>query len=116
MALEAGGRKYCKVIFTENGKSVTRRMHTMKVQAADGRLHVIEGEHLPEEMTFNSGVLYRGAHLGEVFLNPEDAKASPLLPPHTGVLSKRDATFILLGMFMYGLIFFLSQHAAIALS
>ena len=87
----------------------------MRIQAADGRLHHLEGRALPESFTFYSGVPYSGAHLAEVLLNPEDAKASPILPT-SGWISKRDAFFLLLGMFVFGLIFFLSEHTAVALS
>jgi len=115
MALEAGGRGFCKVIHSENGRTLTRRIHTMTIQAADGRLHHLEGRDLPDSISLYSGVSYRGAHLAEVLLNPKDAKASPILPT-TGWISKRDAFFLVLGMFVFGLIFFLSEHAAVALS
>ena len=116
MALEAGDKRFCKVIHTENGRSTTRRIHSMTIQAADGRLHFIEGNDLPDEIKLHSGVAYRGAHLAEVFLNPKHAKASPSLPASSGWVSTRDAFFLMLGMFVFGLIFFLSEHAAIALS
>ena len=87
----------------------------MMVQAADGRIHHLEGKDLPDSISLYSGVSYRGAHLAEVLLNPKDAKASPILPT-AGWISKRDAFFLLLGMFVFGLIFFLSEHTAVALS
>jgi hypothetical protein len=93
MALEAESRGFCKVIHSENGRILTRRIHTMKVQAADGRLHHLEGRDLPNSISLYSGVSYRGAHLAEVLLNPKDAKASPILPT-TGWISKRDAFFL----------------------
>ena len=116
MAIKAGGTRFCKVTTTENGKSTTRRIHTMKIQAADGRLHHITGKKLPDSIDLYSGVPYAGAHLAEVFLNPKHAKASPSLPTTSGWVSTRDAFFLMLGMFVFGLIFFLSEHTAIALS
>ena len=100
MAMEAAGRRFCKVVHSENGRTVTRRIHTMTIQAADGRLHHLEGRDLPDSITLHSGVAYRGAHLAEVLLNPENAKASPVLPT-TGWISKWDAFLLVLGGFLF---------------
>ena len=86
----------------------------MTVQAADGRLHHLEGRDLPDSFTIHSGVSYRGAHLAEVLLNPKDAKASPILPT-SGWISKRDAFFLVLGFFIFNLITHLAEETAIAL-
>ena len=114
MALEADGQRYCKVVHSENGRTTTRRIHTMKVQAADGRLHDIDGRDLPDSISLYSGVSYRGAHLAEVLLNPKDAKASPILPT-TGWISKRDAFFLVLGFFFFSVVRFLAEETALAL-
>jgi len=114
MALEAGGQRFCKVVHSENGRTWTRRIHTMMVQAADGRLHHFEGRDLPDSISLYSGVSYRGAHLAEVLLNPKSAKASPILPT-TGWISKRDAFFLVLGFFLFSLVRFLAEETAIAL-
>ena len=76
MALEANGGRFCKVVHTENGRTTTRRIHTMMVQSADGRLHHLQGEKLPDSISLYSGVPYSGAHLAEVLLSPKDAKGS----------------------------------------
>lgn len=115
MALEAGGQRFCKVVHTENARTWTRRIHTMTVQAADGRLHHLQGRELPDSISLYSGVSYRGAHLAEVLLNPKDAKATPLLPPAIGWISKRDAFFLVLGFFLFRMISILAQETAIAL-
>ncbi len=114
MALEAGSRRFCKVIHSENGRTTTRRIHTMTVQAADGRLHHLDGPDLPDSISLYSGVSYRGAHLAEVLLNPKNASASPILPT-TGWISKRDAFFVALGFFIFSLIRFLAEETALAL-
>ena len=114
MALEAGGRRFCKVVHIENGRTVTRRIHAMMVQAADGRVHHLEGRALADSMTLISGVPYRGAHLAEVLLSPKDAKASLSLPT-TGWISIRDAFFLVLGFFMFSLVRFLAEETALAL-
>ena len=114
MALEAGGQRFCKVVHNENGRTSTRRIHTMMVQAADGRVHELKGKDLPDSITLHSGVSYRGAHLAEVLLNPKDAKASPILPT-TGWISKRDTFFLVLGFFFFSLVRFLAEESALAL-
>jgi hypothetical protein len=86
----------------------------MTVQAADGRLHYLEGGDLPDSVMLYSGVSYRGAHLAEVLLNPKNAKASPILPT-TGWISKRDAFFLVLGFFFFSLVRFLAEETALVL-
>jgi len=86
----------------------------MTVQAADGRLHHLDGRNLPDSISLYSGVSYRGAHLAEVLLNPKDAKASPILPT-TGWISKRDSFFLVLGFFFFSAIRFLAEETALAL-
>ena len=83
----------------------------MTVQAADGRLHHLDGRDLPDSISLYSGVSYRGAHLAEVLLNPKDAKASPILPT-AGWISKRDAFFLVLGFFFFSLVRFLAEETA----
>jgi len=86
----------------------------MAIQAADGRLHHLEGRDLPDSITLHSGVSYRGAHLAEVLLNPKDAKAS-LVPPAESWISKRDALFLVLGYFIFNVVRLLAEESALAL-
>ena len=116
MALEAKGRRFCKVTHTENGRTWTRRIHSMMVQTPEGRLHHLQDNCLPDSISLYSGVPYSGAHLAEVLLSPKDAKASPLLPASVGWMSKRDAFFVVLGIFFYKLITLLAEGVAVALS
>ncbi len=114
MALEASGRRFCKVMHIENGRSVTRRIHTMMVQAADGRLHNVEGKNLPDSISLFSGVPYSGAHLAEVLLNPKKVKASLVLST-SGWISRRDVFFLVLGFFLFHVISTLGEATAFAL-
>ena len=116
MALEVNGQRLCKVVHTENGRTVTRRIHSMMVQAADGRLHYLDGRNLPDSLGLYSGVPYRGAHAAEVLLSPKEAKAIPLRSDQSGWLNKRDAFFVVLGMFCFRLIAALAEAVAQALS
>ena len=115
MALEANGQRFCKVVHTENGRTSTRRIHSMMVQAADGRLHYLDDRKLPDSMTFFTGIPYRGAHAAEVLLSPKEAKGTPFLANQTGWLNKRDAFFIVLGMVFFRLIVALAEGFAQAL-
>lgn len=116
MALEASGQRFCKVVHTENGRTWTRRIHTIMVQTANGHLHHLQGVNLPDSISLYSGVPYRGAHLAEVLLSPKEAKGTPLLPVESGWLTKRDAFFVVLGMFFFRLIALLAEGVAVALT
>ena len=116
MALEASGNRFCKVVHTENGRTWTRRIHTMMVQSTDGKLHHLQGRKLPDSISLYSGVPYSGAHLAEVLLSPKDAKATPLLPAADGWISKRDAFFVVLGFFFFRLISILAEGVGVALT
>ncbi len=115
MALEAGGRRFCKVAHIENGRWVMRRIHTMMVQSADGRLHKVEGKNLPDSISLYSGVPYEGAHLAEVLLNPKKVKASLVLAT-SGWISRRDIFYLVLGMFLWQVIALLAEATVSALA
>ena len=112
MALKANGQRFCKVVHTENGRTWTRRIHSIMVQAANGQLHYLEGANLPDSMSLYSGVPFSGAHMAEVLLSPKEAKGTPFLPVAKGWLTKRDAFFVMLGMFSFGLIITLTERVA----
>ena len=115
MALDVTGQKsYCKITHTENGRSWTRRVHTMMIQAANGKLYHLTGKDLPDSISFYSGVPYTGAHVAEVLLNPRCAFGIPLVA--TSTLRMRDVCFMGLGMFFLGLIMTLAEAAATALT
>ncbi len=87
----------------------------MTVQAADGRVHHLEGRDLPDAISLYAGISYRGAHVAEVLLSPKEAQASPWLPVASGWISKRDAFFLVLGFFFFSLVQFLAEATALAL-
>ena len=115
MALEANGQRFCKVKHTENGRSTTRRIHTMMIQAADGRLHHLSGVNLPDEISLYTGAPYHGAHMAEVLLSPKVAQGIPLLSNGARWIGKRDAFFLMFGMFSFWLIATLAEQTAHAL-
>ncbi len=113
MALTANGKRFCKVVHTENGRTMTRRIHTMMVQAADGRLHHLNGADLPDSISLYTGDSYCGAHAAEVLLSPRNVISFPLvLPKPTIRLGKRDAFFLLFGMFSFWLVASLAEEVA----
>ena len=86
------------------------------VQTDQGRLHYLAGRTLPDSISLYSGIPYRGAHMAEVLLSPKEAKATPFLADQRGWLNKRDAFFIVLGMFVFRLIVTLAEGVALALT
>lgn len=82
----------------------------MMVQAADGRLHQLSGNALPDSIGLYSGTSLTGAHVADVLLNPRKATGVPLIPSSPGWLTKRDAFFIVLGMMAFRLIVLLSDE------
>ncbi len=115
MALKANNQKFCKVVHTENGRTWTRRIHSMMVQTADGKVHQLMGGNLPDSISLYTGVPHSGAHAAEVLLSPKNAPGKPFFTDQSGWLNKRDAFFVVLGMFCFRLIAALADSAAFAL-
>jgi hypothetical protein len=86
------------------------------VQTANGRVHYLDGENLPDSISLYTGFPYRGAHMAEVLMSPKEAKGVPLWSEPSGWLSKRDAFFIVLGMVFLRVIVSLADAIALALS
>jgi hypothetical protein len=115
MAILSDNERIGKVFYDENGRALVRRIHTVIVQSADGRLHYLTADELPDLNEIVSGRLDRGAHSAEVRLNPQGAKSSPLPSNATAWLSKRDAFIMMFGMFAHWLIHTLAEAATHAL-
>ena len=115
MALDAKGQKYCKVVHMENGRTTTRRMQTMMVQAADGKLHDISGDRLPDAMRSTGPTLHGCAH-GRSVCQPAKCYGIPLFAEPFWLFQKRDAFFLGLGMFILVLIHALAESAALSLA
>lgn len=112
MALEVTGQRFCKLTHTENGKVMSRRIHSMVVQATDGRIHYLTGKQLPEYISLHTGELYSGAHLAEVLMRPGIAKLLSLPISQQRWPSMRDAFHIIFGMFLMLLIMTLTRIVA----
>ena len=68
MAIEQDGRRFCKFIFHESGRAMTRRVHEIVAQAADGRTFRFKGEELPDSISLFTGQVEEGKHYADVFL------------------------------------------------
>lgn len=72
MALQAEkDRWFCKVTHYENGRVITRRIHSIAIQAVDGRLYKLTGTKLPDAISLYTGDEYSGEHMAEVLMNPK---------------------------------------------
>ena len=54
MGIDAYGKTYCHVQLLENGRVTNRRICHLMVQDADGRVHHLEGDQLPEFFGFGN--------------------------------------------------------------
>lgn len=48
-----------------------QELHRIEIQAKDGRLYALTGENLPEALMTNSGHTYKGEHLAQILLRPD---------------------------------------------
>jgi hypothetical protein len=84
MGLKHGNEpQYTLWTHTENEKVLHRRLHHMKVQDRNGRLHNLEGDKLPEAIHTFCGQAYKGAHLATILLRPETVRVPKAAPPDT---------------------------------
>ncbi len=99
MAQETGGEWYTAFTFTENGRSMHRRIHRMEVQANDGHLYVLEGRELPDRLDVNTGVGHRGKHLATVLLHRKNAPPPPKIKQRSWP-NPRDVANLAVGIFL----------------
>lgn len=71
MALKHGREHYTKWIHMENGQMMVRRIHRMEIQDAQGRLHVIHKDDLPEGVMTSTGQQQKGKHIARILLRPK---------------------------------------------
>ena len=71
MALQADNKWHCKVTHYENGRVITRRIHSLAIQATDGRLYTLTEKKLPDAIALFTGESHSGEHMAEVLMNPK---------------------------------------------
>jgi hypothetical protein len=97
MAIEQDKQVFCKVVHHENGRVMTRRVHEIVAQAADGRTFRFKGEELPDSISLFTGQLEEGKHFADVFLGSRLPR-----PRFFGFIQKpkiRDLFYLWLGAF-----------------
>ncbi len=101
MALISNSERYCTMTHHENGtRGTTRRVFTIMVQAADGKVHQLEGERLPDSITiYTSNPNHRGS--ADILLgSPPRPSVRAFATSFLNGTRARDLTFTLLGMFV----------------
>ncbi len=78
MALKHGDEHYTMFTFSENGQVMNRRLQRIEFQDRTGKVHILEGRHLPNYIMASTGQAQKGQHVAQILLEPE--KARPLLP------------------------------------
>lgn len=71
MGLDAYGKTYCHVQLLENGRVTNRRIQQMTVQDADGRVYRLEGDRLPELVSFDTRRNEENRALAEILLRDQ---------------------------------------------
>ena len=75
MALKHGSEEhFTKWMHMENGKAMVRRLHRLEIQATCGRLHILTGDKLPDALVTSAGQGHKGAHVGQILMNPKKLK------------------------------------------
>jgi len=98
MALQADDKWYCKVTHYENGRVITRRIHSIAIQAVDGRLYTLTEKKLPDAIALFTGDNNRGEHMAEVLMNPKPRL--DLRELASGWPSGRDLLHLTIGSFL----------------
>ena len=104
MAQRHGGEWYTHFVFTENGVTINRRIHGIKVQGRDGWMYTLKGREMPDFIQLETGVGHAGKHLAEILLDPKNQPP----PPKGGMKrwpSLRDASHLIIGITFAILIF-----------
>jgi len=97
MAIEEDDQIFCKFIFHENGRAMTRRVFEIACQAVDGSTYRIKGKELPDSIDLHAGKFVEGKPYADVVLGPR----LPRLP-FFGFIQKpkmRDLFYLWLGAF-----------------
>jgi hypothetical protein len=81
MALKQGSDCFTKWTHVENGRVMVRRIHRIEVQARNGHLYTLRGDHLPDFIQTSAGTGFKGEHLAQILLSPEIPDRRPTYRP-----------------------------------
>jgi hypothetical protein len=79
---------------------LTRRVQVLTVQAADGQVWTLKGNRLPDAIGLYTGKVHDGQNLAEILIAPEKVSVPKVLPTLGMLLIRREAFYLLLGMFV----------------
>jgi hypothetical protein len=70
---------YCKVVWMEAGKSVTRRLTQLSIVTATGLVYHISGKDLPDTLIIQTGPTVGGNPTADVLLKPKSRRLEQAL-------------------------------------
>lgn len=111
MALERQGEYFTSWTHVENGRVMNRRLHRIEIQARDGRMYIVTGKYLPDYLHTGSGHAYKGEHLLQMLLGPEQMQRSSEPAEVRYWPTARDVTHAALGIACFLLLRFLAVVA-----
>jgi len=98
MGLISGGESYCNVTHIENGRVMTRRIHQIMVQAANGHLYTLTGNDMPDSISLYSSQSKQGQAAEILLKSPPPPSLSAFILSLLTWKHARDIVFMILGM------------------
>lgn len=98
MGLISSGESYCNVTHIENGRVMTRRIHQILVQAANGQLYTLSGKDMPDSISLYSSQSKQGQSAEILLKTPPAPSLSALFLSLLTWKHARDIVFMILGM------------------
>lgn len=108
-------KHYCKVVWMEAGRSVTRRLTQLSIITAAGLVYHLTGKDLPDVLIIQTGPTVGGNPTAEVLLPPRSKQLEQALGKASAkqqVLSTRDLMIIATMIVVWGtsrLVWYFSQ-------
>ena len=98
MGLMSGSENYCNVTHIENGRVMTRRIHQILVQAANGQLYTLTGKDMPDSISLYSSQSKQGQSAEILLKSPPPPSLSAFFLSLLTWKHARDIVFMVLGM------------------
>ncbi len=98
MGLMSSGESYCNVTHIENGRVMTRRIHQILVQAANGQLYTLTGNDMPDSISLYSSQSKQGQSAEILLKSPPAPSLSAFVLSLLTWNHARDIVFMILGM------------------
>lgn len=98
MGLMSSGESYCNLMHIENGRVMTRRIHQILVQAANGQLYTLTGNDMPDSISLCSTESKKGQSAEILLKSPPPPSLSAFCLSLVTWKHARDIVFMILGM------------------